>query len=151
MDEIGIDLDALSASNVAAAIPSSAARLAPWQVKLAKKGMARQLATGLRIADIAANLDISVTHFSKGFRNSVGIAPYRWFMNARLAHALHLLAETRTSMAEIATACGYSCQSHFTTSFSNAMGTTPTQWRRRRRENATGPLIGVPILTIPEM
>lgn len=136
MDETGIYNDVLPVSNVEAALPSSAARLAPWQVKLAKRGMAQQIATGLRIADVAVNLDLSVTHFSKAFRNSVGIAPYRWFLNAKLAHALHLLAETRCSLAEIANACGYSSQGHFTNSFSKVIGATPTQWRRRHRERA---------------
>ncbi|CAM8663234.1 AraC family transcriptional regulator [Sphingobium sp. H39-3-25] len=151
MDETGIDLDVLSVSNVGAALPSSAARLAPWQVKLAKKGMVQQIATGVRIADIAVNLDLSVTHFAKAFRNSVGVAPYDWFLNAKIAHALHLLAETRWPLAEIGNACGFSSQGHFTRYFSKRTGISPTQWRRRHREASLQPRAGQTVEVIHEM
>lgn len=139
MDEIAVDFDVLSVSDLERTLPSSAARLAPWQVKVAKDGMAQQLSNGLRIADVAARLALSETHFAKAFRNSVGVAPYRWFQNARLAYALRLLAETRSSVADIAVACGYSGESHFITAFSRVIGTTPGRWRRRR-DKACGTL-----------
>ncbi|RIA46312.1 AraC-like DNA-binding protein [Hephaestia caeni] len=114
-------------------IPSSGARLAPWQVKIAQQGMAGQIRTGLRIGEVAARLELSETHFAKAFRNSVGVAPYRWFQNERVAHATRMLADAHLSLAEIAMECGYSDQSHFITAFSRTMGTTPGRWRRKRR------------------
>lgn len=138
MEEVVIDLDALSVADLDETLSSSTARLAPWQIRLAKEGMAQQLGEGVRVADVAARLDLSVTHFSKAFRNSVGIAPYRWFQNARLAYALRLVTETRASMAEIATACGYSGQSNFIKAFQRVVGTTPARWRRMRHEQGCG-------------
>jgi transcriptional regulator GlxA family with amidase domain len=37
---------------------------------------------------------------------------------------------TTTPLAEVALACGFSDQCHFTRVFSQATGTTPSQWRR---------------------
>ncbi|MBV2150025.1 AraC family transcriptional regulator [Sphingobium sp. AS12] len=133
MEEMAIDLDVLSVSGPEATISSGGARLAPWQIKVAKQGMARQLRTGLRIGEVAARLELSETHFAKAFRNSVGVAPYRWFQNARIAYAMRMLAEPHLSLSEIAAECGYSDQSHFITAFSRAIGTTPGRWRRKRR------------------
>jgi AraC family transcriptional regulator len=37
-------------------------------------------------------------------------------------------------LAEIATACGFAHQSHFTSRFKQATGLTPTRWRRFAQE-----------------
>ncbi|MGI9376344.1 MAG: helix-turn-helix domain-containing protein [Tsuneonella suprasediminis] len=108
------------------------ARLAPWQIKAAMQSMALQLRTGLRIADVAERFELSETHFSKAFRNSVGVAPYRWFQGLRVMLAQRLLTDSSLSLAEISSECGYSDQSHFITAFSRAIGMTPGRWRRRQ-------------------
>ena len=131
MDEIVIDSGVFPVSGIEEAFRNSSARLAPWQVKLAKEGMIKQLGVGLRIADVAERLALSETHFAKAFRNSVGMPPYQWFQRARITSALRLLAETTSSISDIAAACGYSGESHFITAFSRAVGTTPGRWRRR--------------------
>lgn len=136
MDAIPFDYDLLSISITQPTLSSSAARLAPWQIKAAKDGMARQIRSGLRIADVAAHLSLSETHFAKAFRNSVGIAPHHWFRQVRLAYAEHLLVETCSSVADIAATCGYSDESHFIATFHRAIGTPPGRWRRKRRQQS---------------
>ena len=116
------------------------ARLAPWQVKIAMTELAAQAHGRLRIADVAAVLQLSPTHFAKAFKNSVGVSPYDWFLRARIRRAMQMLRATDGSIAKIAAECGFTDQSHFTASFARAVGVTPGRWRRRLRAEADEPV-----------
>ncbi len=110
----------------------SAARLAPWQVKLAREEIALRIRDRLRVADVAAKLQLSATHFAKAFKNSVGDTPYRWYQRARIARSMQMLSDGNLSLAEIATECGFTDESHYITSFSRLVGITPGRWRRKK-------------------
>lgn len=116
--------------------PQRGAQLAPWQVKLAKDEIVGRLTGGMRITDVAGKLGLSVTHFAKAFRNSVGDTPYRWYQRERIARSMLLLSDTRRSLAEIASECGFTDESHYITAFARTVGVTPGRWRRRRRLDA---------------
>lgn len=105
------------------------ARLAPWQVKIAQDFMLRKTNSVVPLAEIADRLDLSVNHFIKAFANTVGVAPYHWFVRQRIARAASLLETETMSLAQIAIECGFSDQSHFTRSFSGTYGMTPGRWR----------------------
>jgi transcriptional regulator GlxA family with amidase domain len=49
----------------------------------------------------------------------------------RVARAKSLLRRSDGSLADIAVACGFANQSHFTRVFSREVGLSPTQWRRQ--------------------
>ncbi|MCY1249297.1 HTH-type transcriptional activator RhaR [compost metagenome] len=63
----------------------------------------------------------------------MGSTPFRWLLQQRIEKAKDLLQFSPTSLSEIATACGFSDQSHFTRAFVQAVGATPRQWRRSRQ------------------
>ncbi|MBO9579605.1 MAG: helix-turn-helix transcriptional regulator [Sphingobium sp.] len=85
---------------------------------------------GLR--EIADHLNVSQNHFLKAFKNTVGHPPHRWLLYQRLCLALRLLAGSEIGLAEIASECGFSDQSHFHRTFVRIIGMTPGQWRRTR-------------------
>lgn len=107
-----------------------ASRLAPWQVRLAKETMDSRLTRDVEIAEIARVCRLSLCHFIRAFSNTVGIAPYQWFLSRRVALAQGLLAQTGLSLAEIALECGFVDQSHFTNTFVRHVGQSPGRWRR---------------------
>ncbi|WP_443025233.1 helix-turn-helix transcriptional regulator [Sphingomonas sp. QA11] len=94
--------------------------------------MSLQLQSGLQIADVAARLRISATHFSKAFRNSVGLAPSRWYQRERIAKSMRLLRDGALELSEIASECGYFDESHYVRTFSRAVGIPPGRWRRKQ-------------------
>jgi AraC-like DNA-binding protein len=49
----------------------------------------------------------------------------------RVEHACDLLAHSDLSLAEIALACGFSDQSHFSMMFKRHTGITPSKFRKR--------------------
>lgn len=115
-----------------AAPPSRRAKLAPWQIKIAKAEMQNQVKGRLRIGDVAAKLQLSSSHFAKAFKNSVGMSPYAWFQNARLAYSMELMTGTTLTLAQIALECGFTDESHFSERFDRFVGMRPGRWRRGR-------------------
>lgn len=79
------------------------------------------------LADVAA---LSQYHFSRQFTEKAGISPLRYVMARRVELAKRELLRPGTSIAEVAYACGFSGQSHFTTAFKAAVGATPGEYRR---------------------
>lgn len=104
--------------------------LAPWQVSLATRTMRRNLGSAISISEIASLCRLSLCHFVRAFTNTVGIAPYAWFLQQRIGRAKRLLTETALPLAQIALECGFSDQAHFTKAFAKVSGTTPAKWRR---------------------
>jgi transcriptional regulator GlxA family with amidase domain len=124
--------DPLNAADAQRRRLSRGAKLAPWQVKLAQDEMALRLRGGLRIADIATKLGLSLTHFAKAYKNSVGVPPYSWYLRERISEAMRLLSAGQLSLSEIASECGFFDESHFTTIFGDTVGVSPGRWRKRQ-------------------
>lgn len=106
--------------------------LAPYQLKRACEAMGSQFDADLSLDDLAAIAGCSPTHFSRAFKQSTGLAPFRWLIERRIEKAKRLLEENRLSLAEIALAVGFSAQPQFTTAFSRVTGLTPGAWRREQ-------------------
>ncbi|MGB3931850.1 MAG: AraC family transcriptional regulator [Sphingobium sp.] len=105
--------------------------LAPWQVQLATQVMRRSIGGAISVAHIASLCRLSLSHFVRAFTNTVGIAPYAWFVQQRISQAKHLLCSTALPLAQIALECGFSDQAHFTKGFAKSTGLTPARWRRQ--------------------
>jgi AraC family transcriptional regulator len=104
--------------------------LAPWQTKRACEKLASDPGGRLTLQEIAAELDLSVSHFSRAFRASVGLPPHQWLLRQRVDAAKQLMTNRGLSLAEVAIAVGFANQSHFTRVFSAIAGISPGEWRR---------------------
>jgi AraC family transcriptional regulator len=88
----------------------------------------------LPLAAVANACGLSLVQFAKAFRKTVGIPPHRWVMQQRVSLAKTLLRNGPMPLSEVALACGFSDQSHFTRYFSASVGISPGAWRRTVRE-----------------
>jgi AraC family transcriptional regulator len=88
--------------------------LAPWQQRRAEEVLAANLDGGVGMKELARECGLSIRHFSRAFRQSTGVAPHQWLLQRRLDAARQLLRDRRLSPCEVALACGFSDQSHFT-------------------------------------
>lgn len=104
--------------------------LAPWQLKRALEMLNANLDGALSQKDLAAECRLSATHFTRAFRQSTGVAPHQWLLQRRVESAKALLRDQRESLTEIALACGFADQSHFTRVFTRLVGTSPGAWQR---------------------
>lgn len=116
--------------NARVATPKTNRLLSQRSLAMAKEMLAAQIDGDLSIADIADACRLSRSHFTRAFRDTTGQAPYQWLMALRLERARTLLRDTALPLAQVAIACGFSDQSHFTHAFSRALGVSPGNWRR---------------------
>jgi AraC family transcriptional regulator len=104
--------------------------LPPWQVKRACERLESDLTGKITLQQIAAEFDLSVSHFSRAFRISTGLPPHQWLLRQRVSAAKHLMTVRDLSLSEIAMSAGFANQSHFTRVFSTLVGVSPGVWRR---------------------
>lgn len=106
--------------------------LAAWQERRAKELMSANLRGDLSAGDIAKACSLSAGHFARAFRHSTGLSPHQWLQRHRISEAHILLRNPSLSLAEIARACGFSDQSHFTKAYTRLRGISPGAWRRQQ-------------------
>jgi AraC family transcriptional regulator len=104
--------------------------LAPWQERRAKEILSANLDRGVPLKDVAQECRLSLSHFSRAFRSSMGVAPHSWLLTRRIEVAKQKLRDSRLPLAEVALACGFADQSHLTRVFTRMVGVSPGTWRR---------------------
>jgi AraC family transcriptional regulator len=111
---------------------AGAAGLAPWQERRATEIMTAHLDGDISVVEIAGECGLSRGHFDRAFKQSTGLSPHRWLVQRRLDKAKDLLRNSSLPIVEIALACGFAEQSHFTRVFTRNVGESPGIWRRQR-------------------
>ncbi len=83
----------------------------------------------IQVADLAKQIDLSVSQLQREFIRVLGISPVRYVQEVRIGVARHKLRTTDVDMATIAADCGFYDQSHFSRQFKSSIGLTPMQYR----------------------
>jgi AraC-like DNA-binding protein len=120
------------ASSWPAPPPRHQTGLATWQVRVVNDMALANLDAPLAISDLAEACNLSRGYFTRAFTATFGESPHRWRIGKRVEHACHKLVHSFETIADIAVACGFSDQAHFTRVFKGARGVTPNVYRRRR-------------------
>ena len=115
-----------------AAVPNEAgpidarARLRQWLARIPESDLIHH-----SVDELARSLNCSVRHFSRLFRDEVGL-PFRDKQTElRLMKARHLLVDSNAKVIHVALESGYRHLGLFNTLFKRRFGMTPTQWRRQ--------------------
>jgi AraC family transcriptional regulator len=82
---------------------------------------------GLRA--VARDVHMSYFHFSRAFKQSMGMTATNYIAERRIERAKKMLEETELPISQIALRSGFSSQSHFTTAFRRLAGATPKAFR----------------------
>ncbi len=93
-----------------------------------------RLDTKIALSDLASLLFMSVSHFERTFRATLGCAPYRYILERRIERSKWLLSKTAYSLHEVAYQCGFANQSHFTRHFTKLVGISPARFRESLKE-----------------
>jgi AraC-like DNA-binding protein len=114
---------------------SSPARggLAPWQERRAREFLLANVKRGVALREVARECGVSVGHFSRAFRRTLGVAPHKWLVEQRVVLSKEKLRDDGLSLSDVAAECGFSDQSHLTRVFRQAVGVSPGAWRRAIR------------------
>jgi len=93
--------------------------------------MAEHLDQPLQISALAAQANVSPSHYFALFKRQIGRPPIDFFIRLRMDHARELLDSTSSSVKEIAAEVGYHDQFYFSRVFKSVHRVAPTEYRRR--------------------
>jgi len=123
-------------SAVRTATGEPARRLTPQQLSRVIDFIQTHLDQDLPLDALAQQAGFSAYHFARLFRQTTGTSPHQFVLRRRIEHAQQLLGRRDGSLTEIALACGFASQSHFTQVFKRQLGLTPRAYRRERTGSA---------------
>lgn len=106
--------------------------LADWQARRALSYIEANLASKLETRELASAVALSRSHFSRAFKQSLGLSPMEYVGVRRVERAKSMIGSTQERLAEVAIACGFADQAHLSRRFRDLMGMSPGQWRRTR-------------------
>ena len=105
--------------------------LAAWQIARVRAFIG--LHRTIHAKDLSAVAQRSTTHFSRSFKQAFGEPPHAYVVRRRLERACHLMITSSASLSEIAMSVGFADQAHLCRLFSQALGQSPSSWRRELR------------------
>jgi transcriptional regulator GlxA family with amidase domain len=92
----------------------------------------------IQLRDMAAQEAMSVRTFTRRFREEAGVSPGQWLTRQRVERARHLLESTGLSMDRVARDAGFGTAQSMRRHLQQAIGVTPTAYRRTFRAEAGG-------------
>jgi AraC-like DNA-binding protein len=116
--------------------PTNRGGLAPARANRICEYIDSHLQENIALEALAEIAQLSVHHFARAFRQSLGIPPHNYIVQRRVEHAQQLLRNTDLPLSEIAIVAGFTDQSHLARHFRTIIGVSPSLARHRFR---TGP------------
>jgi AraC-like DNA-binding protein len=107
--------------------------LPKWRLRRVEEYVKTNFDRSISLSDLAKVAGLSRMHFAAQFRAATGYRPREYLLHQRIEHAMSLLSDTETVLAEVALAVGFCTQAHFSTVFKRITGDTPARWRCARR------------------
>ncbi|MEL7510437.1 MAG: AraC family transcriptional regulator [Cyanobacteria bacterium J06554_1] len=103
--------------------------LPPRQLRQVLDYIDAHLDQEIKLTDLTQLLDMSQYHFSRLFKQSLGISPYQYLLQQRVECAKQLLKNTDRLITDVALACGFNNHSHLSKQFKQLTGMTPRAYR----------------------
>lgn len=107
--------------------------LAPGVRRRVLELMEGQTDSRLTVDSLAREAGLSVPHFARAFKESIGRAPHQHLLMLRLERARRLLDSPRATLSAVALQAGFADQAHFTRHFKRHFGVTPGAFVRSQR------------------
>lgn len=107
--------------------------LAVWQKRRAAELLRENLDGNVRLAHLAKECGLSVSHFARSFKAAFGISSHQWLIRQRVDRAKGLLSRTDLPLIDVAARSGFGDQAAFTRTFHRVVGASPGRWRREHQ------------------
>ncbi|HOB03859.1 MAG TPA: helix-turn-helix transcriptional regulator [Propionibacteriaceae bacterium] len=98
----------------------------------------REYASPLDLAELARGEHLSSGHLSRQFKEAYGESPYAYLMTRRIERAKALLRIGGLSVTDVCFAVGCSSLGTFSTRFTELVGESPREFKRRVSGEAEG-------------
>jgi len=103
--------------------------LTPTSLNRVMEKIEEDLAVKLSLSQLAELAGLSVPHFCRAFKRTIGCPPYAFVVRRRIDRAKEFLRHSDISITGIALDCGFSSSSHFTNAFRREAGMSPLAYR----------------------
>ena len=80
--------------------------------------------------EIADKIGITLSHFTRQFKEFYDITPGKYQNQLRLEYAMRMMLNTELSVEEISRACGFQDANYFSKVFRKGVGMSPTEYRQ---------------------
>jgi AraC-like DNA-binding protein len=97
----------------------------------------------LTIPHLADHAGVSPRTLTRLWRQETGVSPHQWLLTARINRARELLETTDLQVEQIAVRCGLGSGANMRARFRDALGITPTAYRRTFQRSATAGRAGL--------
>ena len=111
--------------------------LAPLVQRRCLEAMRTRMSEDLCLDELAAEAGLSIFHFARMFKQSLGVPPRVYLTQLRMEKATELLQSTELSITEIAQEVGYSSSQVLARIFLKHYHRSPTDYRRVVRHTAS--------------
>jgi len=118
--------------------PRNRGGLAPARANRICEYIDSHLQENIALEVLAEIAQLSVHHFARAFRQSIGVPPHNYIVQRRVEHAQQMLRNTDLPLSEIAIEAGFTDQSHLARHFRTITGVSPSLARHQFR---TGPTL----------
>ncbi len=86
----------------------------------------------ITLDELAREAGMSPSHFSRVFKETLGATPMQYVLAYRIEQAMKMMEDAARPLGDIALACGFADQAHFSRSFKQVTAETPRAWRAAR-------------------
>ncbi len=112
--------------------PTPVGCLSQQQIREIRDYIYDHLSQGVSLNDMATSLGLSVSYFTRLFKEATRLSPHQYVIQCRIDRAKHLLRDPSLTIAEVAQRVGFTDQSHLHRHFKRSLGITPGDLRDER-------------------
>ena len=94
----------------------------------------RSISTRITIDDIAKKFYRSKNDINRQFKNKYNITPHDYLLKLRIDRAKNLLVNSKQTLAKIANHLCFSSEFHFSNTFKNKVGVSPSEFRKMHKQ-----------------
>ena len=110
--------------------PEQHGGLSPARTQRIYEYISSNLDRNISIEELAEMAGLSVHHFARAFKQTVGMPPHCYILQRRIEQAQQMLRTTKLPLSDIALSLGFSDQSHLARHFRRMTGVPPSAVRQ---------------------
>ncbi len=84
------------------------------------------------VSDMALQVNMSVSHFTRSFKEAFGMTPIDYLIQVRVRHSAEMLLSEERKVIDVANDCGFASLSHFIECFRRITGVAPHVYRSQQ-------------------
>lgn len=115
-------------------LPRNIKGLSQSQINLVLEYIEANLDQKITLSDLAAIAGVGKFYFSRLFKNSLNLTPYRYVLQQRIEKAKRLLKYSNIPICDISLECGFSNQSHLAKHFRTIVGISAMNYRKSAKK-----------------